>query len=1204
MYDVKNTNRFFSVRGVSQSDRINAALLPDYFKIEDRNINDLVSFLIKYSELLTYFNEQNNYDGNWESFFKNDPTISLISLAGIETQKLQMFFKQHYGIATNSNHSNTTHNHVFSILDELYKVLHKIDDSLLILKQYPDFSIDIESSVKYRLGPLLNKLLQLESAVSGKAPRINATLEFSPIWFQKEVKKLSLNQPVKALESFFYEFVESIESLKKGANNFLNEEVLTNGNVNPHISIFIAFAELYKLAGEKLNGLTERHLDYYYQEILKLGLRPPKPDYAHLLLTTNEPNQLIELPKGSLFTAGVQDENELLYQSEKDTLITGGKISEAIGIDFGSPEAYYRFNPSERNIIRPYIFNPTVKLQEPFQLGFAIRSPYLKHPEGERKITLTFELSSISFYKLIDLINSRNYSDEDPLTWVNEYFRNKFVTSYSNENEMQSLSPEYTEVIIIEDNENDDVKYLEIRSLVRKTLPAIQAQEGEHPLLSITFKEPDVQMYEWLKLLEFESVNLDVEVLEVKDLIVQNDLGVLDPNLPFQPFGPLPKMGTEFLIGHRSLFLFPVKDLRVNIEWDGLPNFKQGFKEHYNGYSFIEGNDSFKAKISAFKDKTWYPEEDKQVVSLFQTMENDDDEISPVSTVRRFNELDIPVLKLDAPSDPTKSVDLFDVHSSDGFVKFELCWPPNAFGHEEYPDLMTKSAIENSAKSKRTVPNEPYTPVIRNLSIDYKVSIKFEDSNQNFQFFHIYPFGKETVKYKHSDLTALIPSFNAGSSLFLGIEGVENVNTISLFFQLKSAFRHPDFDLKWSELVNGEWKTIGDQKIIHDETDMFTNSGIVQLELTESKTVDGKLKTVWNKDYRWIKVECNDQNFFNGLLEYVACNGVKVSCVNPADRKNAELPPESISSLKNKISGIASVYQPFPSFDGLSGEGINEFRTRVSERLKHKDRAWNNWDITRLILSRFPDIHIVKCLNHTNEQLKTDPGSVLITVVPKPKLSKKGNFSTHFFSKSYLERVRAFVLKRSPERLNVNVVNPLYEKVRLKFNVKFLPGYDENFYLGELKKSVSVFLNPWQESGGDEVAFGESVNSSNMLNFIESLHYVDYVLNFSAFHIINDRIANLNNAKNHNTEINPSTPISILTSDNVHDIFISTEDKITDKKGIAEMMVGTDFLIEDLSADSGEGISHESIGKNFRIRQDLLASQEENIIFTFSIPKK
>ena len=53
--------------------------------------------------------------------------------------------------------------------------------------------------------------------------------------------------------------------------------------------------------------------------------------------------------------------------------------------------------------------------------------------------------------------------------------------------------------------------------------------------------------------------------------------------------------------------------------------------------------------------------------------------------------------------------------------------------------------------------------------------------------------------------------------------------------------------------------------------------------------------------------------------------------------------------------------------------------------------------------------------------------------------------------------------------MNVSVINPIYEKVSLKFNVKFIEGYNEKLGFKKLKDKIISFLDPWKISNACKV---------------------------------------------------------------------------------------------------------------------------------------
>ena len=53
-------------------------LNPENFQIDDRNLEDMILYTTKLSQILKYFDLKNKSDGNWLDFFITDETFLLV----------------------------------------------------------------------------------------------------------------------------------------------------------------------------------------------------------------------------------------------------------------------------------------------------------------------------------------------------------------------------------------------------------------------------------------------------------------------------------------------------------------------------------------------------------------------------------------------------------------------------------------------------------------------------------------------------------------------------------------------------------------------------------------------------------------------------------------------------------------------------------------------------------------------------------------------------------------------------------------------------------------------------------------------------------------------------------------------------------------------------------------------------------------------
>jgi hypothetical protein len=235
-----------------------------------------------------------------------------------------------------------------------------------------------------------------------------------------------------------------------------------------------------------------------------------------------------------------------------------------------------------------------------------------------------------------------------------------------------------------------------------------------------------------------------------------------------------------------------------------------------------------------------------------------------------------------------------------------------------------------------------------------------------------------------------------------------------------------------------------------------------------------------------------------------------------ADRNNdpqflaAPLPPETIAKLTLPDPKVKKLRQPFASFGGRPEESPEAFRRRASERLRHKDRAVAIWDYEHLVLEAAPELYRVKCLNHTElvreagkvvADNELSPGGVVVVTVPwtlgRPHLDPLRPYT----DQATLKKVRDLLAVRISPFVRLEVANPKFEEVQVKFKVAFLDGIDDiAFYLGELEKAVIGHLAPWSVGAGEDITFGGKLRKSSVIDFVEELPYVDFLEDFEMYH--------------------------------------------------------------------------------------------------------
>ncbi|MBC7862877.1 MAG: baseplate J/gp47 family protein, partial [Bacteroidia bacterium] len=545
-----------------------------------------------------------------------------------------------------------------------------------------------------------------------------------------------------------------------------------------------------------------------------------------------------------------------------------------------------------------------------------------------------------------------------------------------------------------------------------------------------------------------------------------------------------------------------------------------------------------------------------------------------------------------------------------------------------YQISFTAAAI-NAARSEGStdnLPKEPYTPQISELSLNYTATVSINlisnaatnnvtaFTNRADQFFHVQPFGVAEVHpfiVKAAPFITLFPTFNDEGSLYIGVKDLSVPRNLSVLFKVAEGSADPDLPkqtVDWSFLVNNEWVTFPKGNVINDFTNGLITSGIITFTVPRTATNNN---TILTTGYNWIRasVTTNARAICDMIdIRTQAVNAVFADNGNDPEHLAVSLPANTIKGLVNSESDIAKVLQPYSSFGGRKKESSEAYSVRVSERLRHKNRAIMIWDYERIVLEDFPEIYKVKCLNHTryvsvNDIKEISPGHVSLVIVSNLQNKNAVNPLKPKTSLYTLTKIHDLVKKLNPPAAELFVKNPIYEEIVVHFNVRFLPGFDPGFYQNQLNTDIIAFLAPWAY-GSTNITFGLSIHASVIINFIEEREYVDFLACFQM-----DQVTTTNGTLKNIEEAIPTTSASILTSavghfinvletddcecdDNeVKHIEFGTEDCPCDveeeKKpfvfGIGTMVVADNFIVGNGLPINNDGIGSMDVGNDFEV---------------------
>ncbi|SHE51775.1 baseplate J/gp47 family protein [Pedobacter caeni] len=456
-----------------------------------------------------------------------------------------------------------------------------------------------------------------------------------------------------------------------------------------------------------------------------------------------------------------------------------------------------------------------------------------------------------------------------------------------------------------------------------------------------------------------------------------------------------------------------------------------------------------------------------------------------------------------------------------------------------------KTAIEKNEKFQAVIPNEPWTPIIKNISIDYTATASITD----IDLIHLYPYENTFKSEELEQQPALFPTFCDEGSLYLGLKDLQPGSNLNVLFQLAEATADSESDrvnVQWHYLENNFWKPLREGfEVLDDDTDGLTTSGIIKFALPGNMSSEN---TILPKGLHWIKAAIPISSKSVSETIGVFAQAIKATFTNERAndklRLGQPLSAGSLAKLNEADSSIKKVSQPFDSFAGRMPEEEGHFYVRISEQLRHKGRGIQKFDYERLVLEAFPQLFKVKCINHSFglnahdyiNDIPMAPGYVLLAVIPDMNQLKAAQQFEPRVPISLLEDIQEYLNQRISPFVKVWVKNPRYEKLNFSLEVKLYKGKDEQFYKEKLKEDLKTFLAPWAVGEYDKLTFGQPVFMSDIIGFLETRDYLDYIIKLDMWH---------EEKKPGNTSeqdpVYPITPRSILIAGNI-DLHINQQD--------------------------------------------------------------
>ncbi|MCG6901985.1 MAG: hypothetical protein LJE68_04815, partial [Rhodobacter sp.] len=399
--------------GLSQTDRALAERDPGYFQLDERDTGDLILFARRFAAHLRYYDATNAAAGDWTAFFDSDISATLASLVKApvdsfraaladvqgflerEPTRPQHQLRDHFSLLFHlplalyrdmaARQSALEREHpLYPVLQEL--ALRDIGPPLAALARYhqggtaagllsaaPLDPVDYTTSTNPGPGPQLSdqvaRIVFTGEPFQSMALAPRAITSFAPTgWadyytaqppdgspyadavtvYDQIYDALNYNLLVSAMERVF----QTLIRIQREAQVYLTSSLQNFAAHTPHYGLWLAFLSMFDKARAELNDFTGRHLDFYYEEILRLSRRGPVADHVHLLVELAKGRDAHLLPGGTLVRAGKDDfGREVSYATDEDLVVNRASVAElrAVRVDEtltgGIARTYVRASP-------------------------------------------------------------------------------------------------------------------------------------------------------------------------------------------------------------------------------------------------------------------------------------------------------------------------------------------------------------------------------------------------------------------------------------------------------------------------------------------------------------------------------------------------------------------------------------------------------------------------------------------------------------------------------------------------------------------------------------------------------------------------------------------------------------------------------------------------------------------------------------------
>ncbi|MBA5868943.1 MAG: hypothetical protein GDA68_02890 [Nitrospira sp. CR2.1] len=694
--------------GTSQRKRIADALSlrHDSAQIDGRKLGDLFDSIYQYGRLVVFHEHKINPEGrayvelsNWLSFFEGSLPFTLNRFAKLDFDQLEADLRGYLSAIENKPNAESLRLlldlYRFELIAPWDRLLQRSTREWDRLRQsarqreglqrsahqlYFKLVTLLERTTRTSLLPSLRRFINLSNAAAkyfGTGRYEFAAFAKAPWDIPREdlfvVDETVVDIPGGRDGAILWLGIEAADTAQRllvaqreiavEIPRFLNSSIeVLEGQNEPHLGLLLAFLRLFEHFQGDLNALTQKHLEFFYFQVLKLKPRNMKPDQAHLVFETGKHLLSHEIAHGAQFK-GPKDNNniDILFGLDEEIVIDTAKVAALKTLFLNSSQGCLDANTeAPRSFVEGVYIAPVANSAdgegEPFQevqsknwatlgakaskytapgkgapqihpfgrSGFVLASPVLWLNEGRRTVTITIECDAEGnqdiFTKCFQTVSQIKDLFDVRFSGEDGWFKaERGVTVKIEPKDRKYLTLTFVSTL---GSDEPAVAFYEEKAIdefLATTCPLPMVKIELNPDVQARCKsscKPDdcclakqdradtvgIALYHFLRCLRIKNVKIDVKVCGVKNLVVQNEESLQDVNSPLLPFGARPKVGAEFYIGSKEVFCKNWQKFWLHVNWKDKPS---KLKEHYEFYNndepFEDGSSEIQDDSFTFK---------------------------------------------------------------------------------------------------------------------------------------------------------------------------------------------------------------------------------------------------------------------------------------------------------------------------------------------------------------------------------------------------------------------------------------------------------------------------------------------------------------------------------------------------------------------------------------------------------------------------